>query len=625
MKNDILLNILILSPLLSALFIFFINIFFVNTRQYIFTILALLGSGVSALLALYVSYYSYFYSKIFSSHFFTWLNVGEFSIELSFRADSLSSFMLLFVAPVSFLIHIYATGYMNKDKSYGRFFAYFNLFIFFMFILVLADNPIVMFIGWEGVGLTSYALVSFYFEDIKNTYAGNKAFILNRIGDFGFLSALMILFIEIGSGGFSFETIFVNLHQIDNQSVNLIAFLLFVGAMGKSAQIPLFVWLPDAMAGPTPVSALIHAATMVTAGVYMITRFAPLYNIAIDISLFISYIGALSALFAAIVASRQYDIKKILAYSTMSQLGFMFMALGVHAYSTALFHMFTHAFFKALLFMVAGAIIVSFSHKQDIRELRGIKYSAPLLFIMMGVGAITISAIPPFSSFFSKDAIMSSLYVSSHYELFAIAFVASLLTAYYMFRMLFVIFFTKSFQDGKQNAKSMIYPMLILTFLSLFSGFLNFPEIFLGDLNVSSWLNLADKKVLIEHSTEIILMFVNTVCIMAVIYFTYKRYAYTDKILQESEVSIVANKFYIDEIYDVVFVKPLQYLSIFINKTISYTMIDRSINIIAFSYAKAGRLFSYIENGNVRYYALYMAIGLMFGFVYLYVLLGTRL
>ncbi len=376
MGDSMLLTILLLSPLLSATLIFLINIVFPKTRQYLYTFLALAGSGVSALIALYVSYYSYFENKLFVSHLFTWLDVSHFSVEVALKADALSSFMILFVAPVSFLIHVYATGYMDKDKSYGRFFAYFNLFIFFMFLLVLADNPIIMFVGWEGVGLTSYSLIGFYFEEIKNTYAGNKAFIVNRVGDFGFLSALMLLFVLIGSGGFSFEAIFSNLTQIDTPMLTLIAFLLFVGAMGKSAQIPLFVWLPDAMAGPTPVSALIHAATMVTAGVYMVARFAPLYNIAVDVSLFIAYIGAFSALFAAVVATRQYDIKKILAYSTMSQLGFMFMALGVGAYSTALFHMFTHAFFKALLFMGAGAIIVAFHHKQDIRELRGVKGGA---------------------------------------------------------------------------------------------------------------------------------------------------------------------------------------------------------------------------------------------------------
>ena len=625
MRDELLLNTLLLSPLVSAFLIFLINILLVNVRQYIYTFLALMGSGISAAIALYVSYYSYFYSQIFTSSLFTWIELGDFVIEVALRADALGSFMLLFIAPVSFLIHIYATGYMDKDKSYGRFFAYFNLFIFFMFMLVLGSNPIIMFLGWEGVGLTSYALVGFYFEDIKNTYAGNKAFILNRIGDFGFLSALMILFVEIGSGGFSFEAIFSNLHQIDTLTLSLIAFLLFVGAMGKSAQIPLFVWLPDAMAGPTPVSALIHAATMVTAGVYMVARFAPLYNIAVDISLFIAYVGALSALFAALVASRQYDIKKILAYSTMSQLGFMFMALGVNAYSTALFHMFTHAFFKALLFMAAGAIIIAFSHKQDIRELRGIKYSAPLIFLMMVVATVTISALPPFSAFFSKDAIMSSLYVSGNIELFIIAFVASLLTAYYMFRMIFVMFFTKSYQAGKQSSRSMIYPMLILTILSVLAGLLNLPEIFSGDLRVSGWLNLPDKTLLVDHSTEIILMSVNTLIIAIVIYFTYKRYAYTDKILEESEVSLIANKFYIDEVYIFIFVRPLQYLSKFIDKKVSYTLIDRSIYILAFAYAKAGRLLSYIENGNVRYYALYMSVGLMLGFVYLYVLLRVAI
>ena len=625
MGNSMLLTILLLSPLLSATLIFLINIVFPKTRQYLYTFLALAGSGVSAVIALYVSYYSYFENKIFVSHLFTWLDVSHFSVEVALKADALSSFMILFVAPVSFLIHVYATGYMDKDKSYGRFFAYFNLFIFFMFLLVLADNPIIMFVGWEGVGLTSYSLIGFYFEEIKNTYAGNKAFIVNRVGDFGFLSALMLLFVLIGSGGFSFEAIFSNLTQIDTPMLTLIAFLLFVGAMGKSAQIPLFVWLPDAMAGPTPVSALIHAATMVTAGVYMVARFAPLYNIAVDVSLFIAYIGAFSALFAAVVATRQYDIKKILAYSTMSQLGFMFMALGVGAYSTALFHMFTHAFFKALLFMGAGAIIVAFHHKQDIRELRGIRKAVPTIFVMMLIATLTISAIPPLSAFFSKDAIMSALYASGHIDIFLMALAASLLTAFYMFRMLFVLFFSKTYQEGARSSKTMIYPMAVLTFLSIVAGVLNFPEIFGGNLNMSHWLDLADKHIELSHVSELVLMSVNTLLIIGVIYYAYKRYAYTDMIEHENDAGFVANKFYIDEIYNVLIVKPLNVLSEFFDKKISHFLIDNSINNLAFSYAKFGKLFSYFENGSVRFYSLYILFGVVSVFIYLYWLLRAAL
>lgn len=630
-----LLNILLLSPLISSILIFLINTLFKSPKQYIYTFLALAGSGVSAVLALYVSYQSYFEAKVFTSKLFTWLDIGDFVIEVGLRADALGSFMILFVAPVSFLIHVYATGYMDKDKSYGRFFAYFNIFVFFMLLLVLANNPIVMFIGWEGVGLASYALIGFYFQDIKNTYAGNKAFIVNRVGDFGFLSALMLLFLEIGSGGFSFDIIFYNINIIDSGMLTLIAFLLFVGAMGKSAQIPLFVWLPDAMAGPTPVSALIHAATMVTAGVYMIARFAPLYNMTLDVSLLIAYIGAFSALFSAVVASRQYDIKKILAYSTMSQLGFMFMALGVGAYSSGLFHMFTHAFFKALLFMGAGAIIVAFHHKQDIRELRGVQSRA--LFIMMLIASLTISAIPPLSAFFSKDAIMAALFGSGHIEIFAIALVASLLTPFYMFRMVFVVFFSHTKQSGKKSPKAMIYPMIILTLLSVIAGVMNMPEIFGGSLSVTHWLLISDAMyeiphpegtsslLLTAHAIEIILMSVNTLLIMGVIFYTYKKYAYTDFIMKENDKSIIANKFYIDEIYNTIIVKPLHTVSSFIDKKISNTVIDNSINESAFAYVKLGKLVSYVENGNVRFYALYILLGVVSGFIYLYLLLGAAL
>jgi NADH-quinone oxidoreductase subunit L len=617
-SSEIIINLILLSPLVTASLIFLLNISSINVKQRLYTFLALLGSGVSALLSLYVSYNSFFHSKIFSSSLFTWINIGDFVVEVALRADALSSFMLVFVAPVSFLIHIYAVGYMDKDKSYGRFFAYFNLFIFFMFLLVLADNPIVMFIGWEGVGLTSYALIGFYLEDIKNSYAANKAFIVNRVGDFGFLSALMLLFVEVGSGGFSFEAILVNISQIDSDMLSLIAFLLFVGAMGKSAQIPLFIWLPDAMAGPTPVSALIHAATMVTAGVYMVARFAPIYDLTLDVSLFIAYIGAFSALFAAVVASRQFDIKKILAYSTMSQLGFMFMALGVGAYSSALFHMFTHAFFKALLFMGAGAIIVALHHKQDIRELRGIRGSMPAIFMMMLIGSLTISAIPPLSAFFSKDAIISALFASGHIDIFFMAVVASLLTVHYMFRMIFVLFYSTSKQVAQKSSLSMLYPMIILSIFSVFAGVLNLPEIFGGTLHMSTWLNLSDRELLVSHSDEILLMLFNTLLIAGVIIYTYKRYAYTNKIEDESEKGVVANKFYIDEVYDYLVVKSLYKMSEFFDKKISDNLIDGTINYLALSYLKVGKFFSHFENGNVRFYALYMLVGAMVGFVYLY-------
>ena len=622
MTNSSLLNILLLSPLVSGTLIFLINFFTKKTKQYIYTFLALSGSGISAIIALYISYNSYFNHKVFESNLFTWIDIADFTIEVGLKADALSSFMILFVAPVSFLIHIYATGYMDKDKSYGRFFIYFNYFIFFMFLLVLADNPVMMYVGWEGVGLISYVLVAFYFKDIENTYAGNKAFIVNRIGDFGFLGALMLIFINIGSGGLSFEAIFLNLNSIDSATLTLIAFLLFVGAMGKSAQIPLYIWLPDAMAGPTPVSALIHAATMVTGGIYMVSRFAPLYNIAVDISLFISYIGAFSALLAAVIATRQYDIKKILAYSTMSQLGFMFMALGVGAYSTALFHMFTHAFFKGLLFMGAGAIIVAFHHKQDIRKLRGIRKAVPSIFIMMLIGTLTITAIPPLSAFISKDAIMSSLFASGHYDIFAIALISSLLTVFYMFRMLFVLFYSnKSKKAEHPSAKSMIYPMAVLTVLSVFAGFLNLPEIFGGEANITTWLALPNKTLFVSHTNEIILMSINTLLILAVIVYTYKRYAYTDTIMKESETSIVANKFYVDEIYNKIVVKPLYSLSFFFSNTISKRLIDDLILGSAFNFKKLGRVFAALQNGNVRFYSLYMLLGVVVGFVYLFFLL----
>ena len=627
MSASVLLGFILLPPLAGALAIALTHLVLFPSRppRWFYTLLALSGTGISALCALLAGLDNLLFGITHALALFTWLDAGSFSIGMHLRADALTSAMLLFVAPVGFLIHVYATGYMKDEPDYARFFALFNLFMFFMLLLILADNPIMMFIGWEGVGLCSYALISFYFEDRANVRAGNKAFILNRIGDFGFLSALMLLFVAIGGHGFSFGAIEAHLHEIPDAQLNLIAFLLFVGAMGKSAQIPLYVWLPDAMAGPTPVSALIHAATMVTAGVYMVARFAPLYTMTEEIGLFIGYIGALSALLAAVIATKQNDIKKILAYSTMSQLGYMFMAAGLGGYSYAIFHVFTHAFFKALLFMGAGAVIVALHHEQDITKMGGLRKQMPLLFGMMLAATLAISAIAPFAGFFSKDAIMAHLFASGNYGIYLIALWTSAMTAYYMFRLLFYVFYGKAQHEPHRVPASMLWPMGVLAFFSVTAGFFNLGEFFGGSAPFSAWLNLPDLHYAIPHSTELFLILGNTLLIVTAIVLAYMHYgAPTAPRRDETEgvlAKLIVRKFYVDELYERLFVRPLLRLSELLDHAVNHTVIDKNIHRLASAYVGMGERLKRFHNGNVRFYALYMSLGVSVLMLYLFIVL----
>jgi len=606
----------LLLPLLSSLLIF--TVMFISKesiQQKIYTFITISSIALSTLFALVIVYENYFNTLTITHTFFTWLHLSHFHISLTLIADELSSVMLLFVSPVSFLIHIYATGYMSKEKSYPRFFALFNLFLFFMLLLILADNPIMMFVGWEGVGLCSYALIGYYFEDMDNMKAANKAFIVNRIGDFGLLSGIILLFIFIGEDGFTFSQLALHFNELSTLQAEVIAFLLFFGAMGKSAQIPLYIWLPDAMAGPTPVSALIHAATMVTAGVYLMARYSELFLMAEFTSLFIAYIGAFSALLAALIATRQNDIKKILAYSTMSQLGYMFIAAGLGAYSMAIFHVFVHAFFKALLFMGAGAVITALHHEQDIFKMGGLKQKLPSLFVMMLIATLALSAIPPLSGFFSKDAIMAHTFASSHVIIYLIALITSALTAFYMFRLIYMVFYGESSHKKVISLpKSMTYPMAILTFFTVITGALNIPHLFGGDVKLSTWLHLDDKNFFISHSTEYALIAINLIIISLAIYLAYRRYGKNNAKRKDIELGFFSkaleNKFYVDEFYTKVLVEPLNRLSRILDQRVDHYIIDNFIHMITTNYVKLGLLSQKLTNANVRFYALYIVIGI---------------
>lgn len=619
---------IILAPLLGSMvsgLLYFYHIKKAKVDDIYFSLIGTITPFISFLITFCLFLRMYNEKIIFKQQLFTWLNVDKLNIEMAFLGDNLSIFMSMFVTFVGWLIHIYAVGYMKGDSGYGKFFAYFNLFLASMLILVLADNPIILFIGWEGVGVCSYLLIKFYYGKSENVLAANKAFIANRVGDFGFLLGVVTLFFALGQVDLSFDSIEANLGNVSNKLLLLSGFLLFVGAMGKSAQVPLYVWLPDAMAGPTPISALIHAATMVTAGVYMVARFHFLYIGIEQVGIFIAYIGAFSALFAAIIATRQTDIKKILAYSTMSQLGYMFIAVGLGFYSTGLFHVFTHAFFKAMLFMGAGGVIMALHHEQNIFKIAQHRATLPIIGTTFLIGVIAISGIPPFSGFFSKDAILAAAFQEGQYLIWAIAMFTAFLTAFYMFRMYFIVFVAPNHHDEHYvyTSKTITIPLLILAIGAVGAGFLNLPSVFGGNHFIDSWLGqLHSKHIHMDHITEYVLMALSVIVAATGIMAAYAKYANFDVSKPENETGLIGNKFYIDEIYNVLFVQSTKKLSTFIDKVIDEKIIDAFIMNSSIGFVNIGKKVAMIQNANVRFYAAFMLIGMTCVFIYLYITLG---
>ena len=626
--NTSLLIWIILAPLLGSILnggLYFYHIKRRPIPELLFSLIGTITPLISFIITFILFLQMYSEQIIFKQHIFTWLNVDKLNIEMALLGDNLSIFMSMFVTFVGWLIHIYAIGYMRGDEGFGKFFAYFNLFLASMLILVLADNPIILFIGWEGVGVCSYLLIKFYYGNKENVIAANKAFIANRVGDFGFLLGVVTLFFALGEVDLSFNTIQENIVNVPNSLLIVVGFLLFVGAMGKSAQIPLYVWLPDAMAGPTPISALIHAATMVTAGVYMVARFHFLYSGIEEIGLFIAYIGAFSALLAAIIATRQTDIKKILAYSTMSQLGYMFIAVGLGFYSTGLFHVFTHAFFKAMLFMGAGGIIIALHHEQNIFKIGQHRANLPIIGTTFLIGVIAISGIPPFSGFFSKDAILAAAFQEGQYLIWAIAMFTAFLTAYYMFRMYFIVFVAPNHhhQEYVYTSKTITIPLLILAIGAIGAGFLNLPTIFGGHHLVDTWLgSLNSKHIHMDHLTEYVLMALSIIVAATGIMAAYSKYARFDLSKPEEEIGFIGKKFYVDEIYDSIFVQPTKALSTFIDKIVDDKIIDAFIMNSSTAFINIGKKVAMIQNANVRFYAVFMLLGMTAVFIYLYITLG---
>lgn len=557
---------------------------------------------------------------------FDWIRFADISIPFALTIDRLSALMLLIINGVGLLIHIYSIGYMKEDEGVNRFFSYMNLFVFFMLILVLSSNYLMLFIGWEGVGLCSYLLIGFWFKDHANNDAAKKAFIMNRIGDLGFLIGIFILVINFKTLSISEIAAKASILPSGDMTLFFVTLCLFIGATGKSAQIPLFTWLPDAMAGPTPVSALIHAATMVTAGIYLIARSSVLFVLSPVTMNIILVVGAVTALVSALIAIYQNDIKKVLAYSTVSQLGFLFMALGLGSFSGAMFHLTTHAFFKALLFLAAGSVIHALSNEQDIRNMGGLRKKIPFTFALFIIGTIAISGIPPFAGFFSKEMILTAAYEHGT-GMGLLATFISLLTTIYMFRLLFVVFYKPESKALKANhhvhesPKVMLYPMAVLAILSVIAGFVQMPKLFSETQGFDNFLSPVFEKAnslvaVSEHAldlqTEWMIFTVPLLLIAALVFLSYKRIVNDKEFTDPAGLSkVAAGKFYFDEIYDFCVVKPLGFISDIFRELVDQSIINGFVNAVGNGTLFVGKKLRLLQTGNVGFYLVIMVLSII--------------
>lgn len=560
---------------------------------------------------------------------FNWIAFSNINITFGFLIDPLTITMLLVVTGIGFLIHLYSIGYMHDDEGYTRFFTYLNLFIFFMLLLVMGNNYLVMFIGWEGVGLCSYLLIGFWFKNESYNNAAKKAFVMNRIGDLGFLLGMFFMLFYFGS--IDYSTVANQAQTLAPNSALLITItmLLFVGAMGKSAQLPLFTWLPDAMAGPTPVSALIHAATMVTAGIYMIVRSNILFSLAPTTLTFILIVGVATSVFAAVIGLLQNDIKKVLAYSTVSQLGLMFAALGLGAFSSGMFHVVTHAFFKALLFLGAGSVIHALHGEQDIRKMGGLGKYIKVTYITFLLASLAISGFPFLSGFFSKDEILAHAFEQNK-TIWVILSISSFITAFYMFRLVFLTFFG-NFRGTEETKKhihespiTMTLPLIVLCILAVVGGLLGLPEVFHVQHAFSTYLSSVTEGSAqylvhhekVSHATEIALMSFAGIGAIVVILFAYNKYVKQNALpADDVELTglnkVISNKFYVDEIYETVFVKPITVLSDLFLVLVDKLIIDLAVNATAWIVATTGKTMRLLQTGNTGFYVFAMVIGMM--------------
>ncbi len=583
--------------------------------------------------------------------YFTWIVAGPFRVDFSLQVDQLTVVMLLVVSFVGMLIHIYSTGYMAHEGGYYRFFSYLNLFMFFMLTLVLAANLIVMFVGWEGVGLCSYLLIGFWFLKKSAADAGKKAFITTRIGDFGFTVGILLVFATFSS--VDFQTIFksVAANPVAEGTLTTICILLFTGAIGKSAQLPLYVWLPDAMEGPTPVSALIHAATMVTAGVYMVARMNPLFSRAPIAMLIVAIVGAVTAFYSATIGLMQTDIKKVLAYSTVSQLGYMFLACGVGAYAAGVFHLMTHAFFKGLLFLCAGSVIHAMGGEQDMMKMGGLRKKIPITYWTMLIATLAIAGIPGFAGFFSKDEILEAALSGPHanFTLWLLGVAGAALTSFYMFRLVFLTFFGKPRYDEHEvhvheSPKTMTVPLMILAFCSIFGGWFAAPKLVGGIDHFGAFLEpvftmyaptaaavasepAASPGLALFHALTGWPVIVGILGLLVAWWF-YIKSPETPKRLAKSLhglYTLIFHKYYVDEIYAALIVRPLLWISAnLLWHVIDERAIDGTVNGVATAARESGGELRKLQSGNTRSYAAWVIVGAVCFTFLLLLVLGMR-
>ncbi len=554
--------------------------------------------------------------------YFNFIEAASLKIPFAFQLDELSAIFLLITTGVGFLIHVYSTAYMSHETPdhFGRYFSFLNLFVFFMLLLVMGANYVILFIGWEGVGLCSYLLIGYWFKNNEYNYAARKAFIMNRIGDLGFLIAIFWIISKVGNVNFSdVFTAAGDGKTFTATDITVITLLLFIGATGKSAQIPLYTWLPDAMAGPTPVSALIHAATMVTAGIYMIARSNILYSISVITQDVVMVIGAATSILAATIALRQNDIKKVLAYSTISQLGYMFIALGMGAYVAAVFHVMTHAFFKALLFLGSGSVIHAMGGEQDIRNMGGLKKELKITYFTFLIGCIAIAGIPPLSGFFSKDTILLNAFAHNRI-IYAVALFGALLTAFYMFR-LFILTFHGNFRGTAEQRNhlhespaAMTIPLIILAILSVVGGFIGIPDALIeGGDKLTQFLSPVIQAYphTISHSTEYLLMGLSSILILLAILFAFRKFK-TYRASESTGINrLMENKWYVDEIYDRVVVKPIGRLGNFLTEAFERSGIDAIVNGMGRVVQYSSRQLRLLQSGQVGSYILLMVVSML--------------
>jgi NADH-quinone oxidoreductase subunit L len=555
-----------------------------------------------------------------------WIEAGQFHVEFGLRVDALSGVMVMIVTGVGALIHLYSVGYMAHDEDYARFFTYMNLFALSMLILILADNLLMMFVGWEGVGLCSYLLISFWYTNPQFAYNGRKAFVVNRIGDAGFLLAMFTIVAALGAHGvwtLDFVQLRANAALIGAGTATAIGILLFIGATGKSAQLPLYVWLPDAMVGPTPVSALIHAATMVTAGVYMIARLGFLFAMAPGALDLVATAGAVTALFAATIALVQPDIKKVLAYSTISQLGYMFLGVGSGAFASGIFHVMTHAFFKGLLFLCAGSVIHALGGEQDMTKMGGLRRKLPITFLTMLIATLAIAALPPFSGFFSKDLILEAAYESGHFWLWILGVITAGLTSFYMFRLIFMTFFGESRVDADKEhhiheaPAVMTIPLIALAILATVGGWVGLPD---GWLWGNAFVRFLAPAVgtftpAVEGNAGVlsVVALVVSGAGIALAYFFYIRLPGIPMLLAwrlKEPFNLLLNKYYIDELYNLVVTRPLFWVSDrVLNRAIDTYVIDGAANGAGETVQSSAQVVRRAETGNVEHYVFVYVLG----------------